>query len=598
MINIIAPPTVLSTPGGSTLMKSLPHPGHAGSRALCVALYPRVSSDKQVRDGYGLSYQEEQMRGFAGARDYRVVEVVTEPGVSRTEFNRPGLDRLRNLARSGRIDAVLAWKRDRYFGDPALRAVFEREMETYGVRLLAMDDAGGDRPEDKFSDGIKDLLAQLEVAKTRERTVSGTRQKARQGKVIVGSRVNYGFKANAARDQYEVDEYAAPIVRRIFRMIGDEGRSIRATANALNDEAIPSPTGGLWTRTQIRQTLLEDSYKPHSVDELKALGVYDAVLDALDPEAHYGVWYYNRRSVRSWRDPVTFRHRTKTMKNPTSEWIAVPVPDMGVGRETVGRARARIKGNVRSSRASGRTWELDGGILRCGACGWRMVPRSTPNGGVMRHYYVCGSYSVKPRVCPAIRYYRAEKLESEVASKLDVWFDNEEAVTAHIQERLDSERHKLLSGDPEVQVKAISERVAKLDRMKTNYRRQQAEDLIGMDDLRVALSDLERQEHTVKEELDKALDRQKHMDRLESDAKLALDFFAACASLGLQNLTREERRDVYRRLGLLVTVKPSGKLMVEGEPNANWLPESSEIAQASLEEARKLDLVIQALQYR
>jgi hypothetical protein len=215
----------------------------------------------------------------------------------------------------------------------------------------------------------------------------------------------------------------------------------------------------------------------------------------------------------------------------------------------------------------------------------------------MRHYYVCGSYSVKPRVCPAIRYYRAEKLESEVASKLDVWFDNEEAVTAHIQERLDSERHKLLSGDPEVQVKAISERVAKLDRMKTNYRRQQAEDLIGMDDLRVALSDLERQERTVKEELDKALDRQKHMDRLESDAKLALDFFAACASLGLQNLTREEHRDVYRRLGLLVTVKPSGKLMVEGEPNANWLPESSEIAQASLEEARKLDLVIQALQY-
>ncbi len=408
--------------------------------------------------------------------------------------------------------------------------------------------------------------------------------------------LNYGFKANAARDQYEVDENAAPIVRRIFHMIGDDGRSIRATTNALNAEAIPSPTAGLWTRTQIRQTILEDSYKPHSVDELRALGVSDAVLEALDPEAHYGVWYYNRRSVKSWRDPVTFRNRTKTTKNPPSEWIAVPVPDMGVGRETVERARAKIKGNVRSSRASGRTWELDGGILRCGACGWRMVPRSTPNGGVRRHYYVCGSYSVRPRVCPAIRHYRAEKLESEVASKLDAWFEDEEVVTAHIQERLDSERRKLFSGDPEVQVKAISERMTKLDRMKTNYRRQQAEDLIGMDDLRVALSDLEGQERKAKEELDKALDRQKHMDRLESDAKLALDYYAACASLGLANLTPEERRDVYRRLHLLVTVKPSGALVVEGEPDANWLPEAGKIEEAALEEARKLDQAIQALQ--
>jgi hypothetical protein len=114
--------------------------------------------------------------------------------------------------------------------------------------------------------------------------------------------------------------------------------------------------------------------------------------------------------------------------------------------------------------------------------------------------------------------------------------------------------------------------------------------------LRVALSDLEGQERKAKEELDKALDRQKHMDRLESDAKLALDYYAACASLGLENLTPEERRDVYRRLHLLVTVKPSGALVVEGKPDANWLPEAGKIDEAALEEARKLDQAIQALQ--
>jgi Resolvase, N terminal domain len=91
----MAPPTVRHTPGGSTLVKGaqlmriLPEPDHAGSHALRVALYARVSTEAQVREGYGLSYQEEQLRGFAEANGHRIVEVVAEPGVSRTELPAP-----------------------------------------------------------------------------------------------------------------------------------------------------------------------------------------------------------------------------------------------------------------------------------------------------------------------------------------------------------------------------------------------------------------------------------------------------------------------------------------------------------------------------
>jgi site-specific DNA recombinase len=183
-------------------MTSLPQPGHTGSHAMRLAIYVRVSTEEQATEGYSLEYQAEQIRAHADAHGYCVVETILEPGSSRTEFNRPGLNRLRVLAKAEKIDAVLAWKRDRYFGDPAYRAVFEREMELYGVRLLALDDSGGDRPEDRFSDGIKDLLAQLEIAKTRERTMSGTLQKIKQGKIIITSSANYGFKPTPLRDQY------------------------------------------------------------------------------------------------------------------------------------------------------------------------------------------------------------------------------------------------------------------------------------------------------------------------------------------------------------------------------------------------------------
>jgi len=557
-----------------------------------VALYPRVSDPKQVKEGYGLDYQEAQLRQFAEAKGYRVVEVVLEPGVSRTEFHRPGLDRLRALAQAGEIDAVLAWKRDRYFGDPAFRAMFEYEMEGYGVRLLATDDTGGDRPEDRFSDGIKDLLAQLEVAKTRERTVSGSLQKVRSGKVIIGRRVNYGFKANATRDGYELDPEAAAVVRRIFETVA-AGASLNSTVATLNREAIPSPAGGLWNHKQVRTMILDDVYAPHTLEELRALGVADGVLATLDPESEYGVWFYGRRTVKTWRDPETYAKRTKTVATDPASWVAVPVPSVGVPREHVAAAREAIKDNVKSSRAGDRVWELDAGVLRCGTCGWRMVPRTTPDRGKLRYYYVCSSYN-KPEPCDGVRHHRAEPLEDEVMARLDAWFGDADALTAHIQERLESERRRLFSGNPEVQTKALTERLAKLTRMRDNYSAQQAEGMITMARLKELVADLNAQEAQAKGELGKLADRHAHMAQLERDAKTVLDFYAATISAGgLADLTPAGRKALYKRLGLRVTVEPDGTLTIEGEPDANYLPEVGEVDEATREEARRVGRVAQ-----
>ena len=46
--------------------------------------------------------------------------------------------------------------------------------------------------------------------------------------MIAGSTPNFGFRYNAARDGYEVDEATMPTVRRIFRMVGVEGASLHA----------------------------------------------------------------------------------------------------------------------------------------------------------------------------------------------------------------------------------------------------------------------------------------------------------------------------------------------------------------------------------
>jgi site-specific DNA recombinase len=60
--------------------------------------------------------------------------------------------------------------------------------------------------------------------------------------------------------------------------------------------------------------------------------------------------------------------------------IAVPVPDSGIPRECVDRAREAIVSYERTSKNGGRFWELSGGVLRCVSCGWSMRTTTVKSG--------------------------------------------------------------------------------------------------------------------------------------------------------------------------------------------------------------------------
>jgi hypothetical protein len=94
------------------------------------------------------------------------------------------------------------------------------------------------------------------------------------------------------------------------------------------------------------------------------------VLDWLDPEEVYGVYWYNRRRHQheKRKNPKTGRwgETAKRSDKERAEWVAIPTPSAGISRETSLRARDRLQGRTAPSRAEGREWELRGGIARCG----------------------------------------------------------------------------------------------------------------------------------------------------------------------------------------------------------------------------------------
>src|ERR671932_726581 len=187
--------------------------GHGPKRAI---LYARVSTDEQARSGYSLAQQLEALQEYAAREGYEVLEEVTDSGQSGASLERPGMDRVRDLVAAGGVSVVLAQDRDRIAREPAYHYLLRREFEEHGTKIRALNDRGDDSPEGELTDGTLDQLAKFERAKTAERTRRGKLQRAREGKVLAGTRPPYGFKLNATRDGYEVDEEEMRVVRSIF----------------------------------------------------------------------------------------------------------------------------------------------------------------------------------------------------------------------------------------------------------------------------------------------------------------------------------------------------------------------------------------------
>src|SRR3954464_10470171 len=259
--------------------------GHGPKQAI---LYVRVSTDEQARSGYSLAQQIEALREHASREGNEVLEEVPDPGQSGASLERPGMDRVRDLVAAGGVSVVLAQDRDRFAREPAYYYLLRREFEEHGTKLRALNDRGDDTPEGELTDGILDQLAKFERAKTAERTRRGRLRKAGEGKVVAGRSPRYGFKLNASRDGYEVDEEKMRVVRRIFREVAD-GTTHRALAHALQQEGVPTPRGAkFWDRSFFRSCVLDDVYRSHSFEEVAA-AVSPQVAARLDPSKRYGL---------------------------------------------------------------------------------------------------------------------------------------------------------------------------------------------------------------------------------------------------------------------------------------------------------------------
>jgi site-specific DNA recombinase len=249
----------------------------------------------------------------------------------------------------------------------------------------------------------------------------------------------------------------------------------------------------LWNEWQIRRMLLNDAYKPHTFEEIEAL-VTPEVVANLDPNKSYGIWWWGKerhrmRQISEWKSGgKVYKKVTRSVPLPKEEWVAVPVPDAGVPEVWVEAAREALKKNERPSFSSGRFWELSGGIVRCGCCGWAMATTTVSSTGL---YYRCRKKSMYGKdICAMTKYLRADLVEPLVWEGVSEILAEPDRLRRGLQKMLEREQ-ETSAVDHEGEACVWREKLSEIGRKRANFQELAAEGLMTKEELRSKLDTLE-----------------------------------------------------------------------------------------------------------
>ena len=169
-----------------------------------------------------------------------------DAGYSGANLVRPGLERVRDLAAEGHIQAALVHAPDRLSRKYAYQVLLTEEFSRHGVETLFIKAPQAATPEDQLLVQFQGMIAEYERAQILERSRRGKRHraKAKAGEVAVLSTAPCGYryvkKTDAAPACFEIIAAEATVVRLIFEQYTVAGFSIGAIARLLNAQGVPT----------------------------------------------------------------------------------------------------------------------------------------------------------------------------------------------------------------------------------------------------------------------------------------------------------------------------------------------------------------------
>lgn len=323
------------------------------------ALYERLSrDDEMVGDSNSIVNQKKMLEDYAKQNGYTNIEHFTDDGYSGGSFDRPDWKRMVAGIEDGSIGTVIVKDMSR-IGRDYLQVGFYTEVmfKEKEVHFIAIAN-GVDNQKRESSEfaPFLNIMNEWYIRDSSRKVTTVLRARGMEGKHTTNNAI-YGYrKSEEDKNQWVIDEEAAEVVRRIYRM-SLEGKGPYEIARILSEEQIERPSyylakRGLGTCRSNNNTATPYVWRGATV------------RDILSKPEYMGHTVNFRSYKESYKDK-------RAKKTPKEDWVIFKNTQEAIVTEEMWNKVQVLRKTVRRTDTVGEANPFTG-LLYCADCGAKM----------------------------------------------------------------------------------------------------------------------------------------------------------------------------------------------------------------------------------
>jgi site-specific DNA recombinase len=201
----------------------------------CV-IYLRVSSQKQVREGDGLNSQLYQCQEYAKFKQYKVLSIFQDDGISGSKKDRAGLQSMFDFLADKPNTKIVVYDSKRFArAEPLIYYQLMDVVKQLKCRLEYVTMQVEDNPIGRFMEGLSGLQANLEREQNAEQVKSRMVARLKSGYWVFAKKAGYKYITNAGRCLVPDEPFFSILKNSILGYLyGDFSTQIEAYNSAKN----------------------------------------------------------------------------------------------------------------------------------------------------------------------------------------------------------------------------------------------------------------------------------------------------------------------------------------------------------------------------